>query len=61
MEADFERKNEILSKVQTSLEGDLLDWGDDDDEEEYENEDQPQESSDEKGTSLNVFQVLSGV
>ena len=49
VEADFERKNEILSKVQTSLEGDLLDWGDDDDEEEYENEDQPKEPSDEKG------------
>ena len=35
LESEAERKTELLSKVQTSLHGDLEDWGDDD-EEDYE-------------------------
>ncbi len=34
LESEVERKSELLSKVQISLHGDLLDWGDDEDEEE---------------------------
>jgi len=38
VESEAERKTELLSKVHTSLHGDLLDWGDDDEDEEEEEE-----------------------
>ena len=36
LENEAERKTELLSKVQTSLHGDLLDWGDEEEEEQEE-------------------------